>query len=495
MTLRLRLAVAVGALLAVGLGVFGVATYSLYARGQYQQLDEQLRTSVQPTAGLLSRTDQMNRFEPYIPGFGSNRPTGNGSTGNDGSGRSGSRPNSGPPLALDTFAELRETDGTVVATKSLQSSDSQPELPADLGANLGFSTAGSTDGTQWRLLVAAVAPEGGASDRVVVVAAPMSDVRSALDRLVLIEVVAAASLLTLLVLGSWLILRRGLLPLEHMATSAESISAGDLSQRVTPADGRTEVGNLGLALNTMLDEIEVAFQEREATEQRLRQFLADASHELRTPLTSIQGFTELYRMGAAAPGGATAPGIDLDVMMRRIEGESARMKVLVEDLLLLARLDQTRPPERTRVDLGVLCADACTDVAAVAPDRRITLEAPEPVAVMGDEAHLRQALANLVANAVKHTEPGTAIDVRARLVDDEAEITVRDHGAGLSDDGLAHAFDRFWQADAARVGHGAGLGLAIVAAIATEHGGTARVENHPEGGAAFTIRLPLLSPA
>jgi two-component system OmpR family sensor kinase len=258
-----------------------------------------------------------------------------------------------------------------------------------------------------------------------------------------------------------------------------------LSQRVASGGGPGEVNQLGLALNTMLDEIEAAFAERDATEQRLRQFLADASHELRTPLTSIQGFAELFRIGA------DQEHIDLPTILRRIEQESARMRVLVEDLLLLARLDQTRPIERAPVDLAVLAADACSDAVAAAPDRQVTLDAPEPVVVLGDQAHLRQAIGNLVSNALRHTPEGTPIEVSARLNDGEADVVVRDHGRGLGDEALRHAFDRFWQADKARVGTGAGLGLSIVAGVAAEHGGQATVANDPRGGAVFTIRLPL----
>jgi two-component system OmpR family sensor kinase len=239
----------------------------------------------------------------------------------------------------------------------------------------------------------------------------------------------------------------------------------------------------------MLDEIESAFAERDRTEQRLRQFLADASHELRTPLTSIQGFAELFRLGDRA--GASAAGVDLPVIMRRIEEESARMKTLVEDLLLLARLDQTRPIERTSVDLAVLAADACSDAVAAAPGRPVTLDAPEPAIVLGDQNHLRQAIANLVSNALRHTPAGTPIEVSAHVAGDRAVVAVRDHGPGLDEEALAHVFDRFWQADRARVGKGAGLGLAIVAGIAAEHGGEAMATNAPDGGARFTLRLPL----
>ena len=321
----------------------------------------------------------------------------------------------------------------------------------------------------------------------VVVAVPMTEVTGSLHRLILVETSGGAALLIVLSLGSWFVLRRGLRPLEEMAATARTITAGDLSERVSPSGGPTEVGQLGLALNTMLDGIEDSFREREATEQRLRQFLADASHELRTPLTSIQGFAELFRVS-----GEDAQ-VDLPTILRRIEQESGRMKGLVEDLLLLARLDDARAPERSPVDLAVLAADACSDAVAVAPDRRITLDAPEPVVVAGDEAHLRQAVANLVTNALAHTPAGTPVEVAANLVDGMAAVSVRDHGPGLDPDALVHVFDRFWQADRARAGTGAGLGLAIVAAIAAEHGGTATATNTDDNGAGaeFTLTLPL----
>ena len=277
----------------------------------------------------------------------------------------------------------------------------------------------------------------------VMLAIPLNAVESSLHKLLLIETIAAVALLLALASGSWLVLRRGLQPLESMADAAEEISEGDLSKRVTPSDGRTEIGQLGLALNTMLDEIEAAFREREATEQRLRQFLADASHELRTPLTSIQGFAELFRLDT------TNEHVDLPVIMRRIEAEASRMRTLVEDLLLLARVDKTRTPEEEPVDLAIIVADAASDAVATAPDRPVTVTAPEPVVVRGDSDHLRQAIANLVVNALKHTPEGSPIEIEAASSDGVARVVVRDHGPGLDDGTLAHAFDRFWQADAA----------------------------------------------
>jgi two-component system OmpR family sensor kinase len=271
-----------------------------------------------------------------------------------------------------------------------------------------------------------------------------------------------------------------------MADTTKEIAAGDLSQRVQVSSPGTEVGQLAVAFNTMLDVIQAAFAERDATEGRLRQFLADASHELRTPLTSIQGFAELFRLGADNPAVGTG------TIMRRIEEESARMKGLVEDLLLLARLDQVRQSERRPVDLSVLAADACSDATAAAPDRPITLSAPQPVVVLGDEAHLRQALANLLTNALAHTPAGSPITVSAHLDAGVALVEVRDHGPGLDGGALAHVFDRFWQQDPARAGAGAGLGLAIVAAVSEEHSGSVTAGNAPGGGAVFTIRLPLV---
>ncbi len=393
----------------------------------------------------------------------------------------------GPPRYIppSTYAELRDKSGAILSTIHLIDSSSKPKLPDDLTATPGvnrYFTTGSVSGSgSWRVLVTA---DPSHATQTVVVAVPSGEVTSSLAEFVLIEIAAAVVLLALLSVGSWLILRRGLHPLELMSTTAGKITAGDLSQRVSPSGGPTEVGQLGLALNTMLDDIEEAFHERDVTEQRLRQFLADASHELRTPITSIQGFAELFRVGA------DHAQVDLPTILRRIEEESARMRVLVEDLLLLAQLDQTREIEAGPVDLAVLAADACSDAVAADRDRPVTLDAPEPVVVRGDEAHLRQAIANLVSNAVSHTPAASALDVSARIDGDSATVAVRDHGPGLDDEAQAHVFDRFWQADRARSGSGAGLGLAIVAGIAAEHGGSASAANAPGGGAVFTIRLP-----
>ena len=463
MTLRLRLVIALVVLATAGLAVFGISTYGFYSRAQYRELDSQLKES----APLVQRV--------LLPeADGGARP--------DQSGPGGGR---APRIPGNVYGELRNVDGAYVVGRLLLdlTNAARPHLPDVLAATSSarfFSTGSVQGSTQWRVYVTR-----GDFGATIVVATPMNEVTSSLHRLIFIEAAAAALLLAMLAAGSWLIMRRGLRPLEEMATSASSISAGALDQRVAPADGRTEVGQLGLALNTMLSELEDAFGERDATELRLRQFLADASHELRTPLTSIQGFAELFRLDP------TGERIDLPVVLRRIEEESARMEKLVAELLLLARLDQTPPAEREPVDLAVLAADACSDAVAMAPDRPVTLDAPEPVMVLGDDDHLRRAIGNLVTNAVRHTPARSALEVTAHDVGGRAVVTVRDHGAGLDPEALQHVFDRFWRADAARVGGGAGLGLSIVAAIAHEHGGTVDAGNAVGGGAVFAISLPL----
>lgn len=468
MTLRLRLVIALVALVIVAQGVGFAATYFAYRNSEYNRIDQQMRSSAsQVTRQLESENNIQTGPESGGPPGGA--PEGDGQP-------------RGPETPSGTFAQLRDKTGNVVGsvlTSPFNSASVRPKLPAVLtGNNRIFSTTEVNGSGGYRVLVVTNDSTG-----YTVIAEPTTEVVNALRRLVYIEGAVVAGLILITAAGTWIIMRRGLRPLERMAGTAAQISAGDMSQRVTSAGGR-EVGELGLALNTMLDDIEAAFAERDATEQKLRQFLADASHELRTPLTSIQGFAELFRVS-----GEDAK-VDLPTILRRIEEESARMRVLVEDLLLLARLDEHRPVERKPTDLVVLAADACTDVVATDPERSVTLDAPEPVVVPGDEVHLRQAIANLTTNALRHTPSGTPLEVGCHVEDGKAVVTVRDHGPGLDEESVQHVFDRFWQGDKARVGKGTGLGLSIVAAIAAEHGGAASAGNAPGGGAVFTLTLP-----
>ncbi len=322
------------------------------------------------------------------------------------------------------------------------------------------------------------------------IALSLHSVDQSLHHLLLEEGVVFLAVLITLALLTWWVVNLGLRPINEMEETAGKIAAGDLSQRVDVVDENTEVGRLGVAFNKMLEEIETAFDERAQSEQRLRRFVADASHELRTPLTSIRGYAELFRRGAA-----DRPE-DLAKAMRRIEEEANRMGVLVDDLLLLARLDQGRPLEERAVDLTRITRDAVDDAHTVAPNRPIDYSPNGPIVVQGDEVRLRQVLANLMQNTLQHTPADTPVHVRVEGNDDNAVIEVRDEGPGMTTETAAHVFERFWRGDPSRnrASGGAGLGLAIVAAIADAHGGKAEVESAPGQGATFRVVLPRTPP-
>ena len=278
----------------------------------------------------------------------------------------------------------------------------------------------------------------------------------------------------------------GLRPLETMGTTAGAIAAGDLSRRVEPADDSTEIGKLGTSLNAMLSQIEAAFDERRASEERLRRFVGDASHELRTPITSIRGYAELFRRGAS-----TRPD-DLARSMSRIEAEAERMGVLVDDLLLLARLDQGRPLERKPVDLQSVVTDAVDAARAIDPERVLDADLDGPATVVGDAGRLRQVIDNLLENARVHTPTGTPTHVTLRTADDGgALLTIADEGPGMDPEVASKAFERFYRGDPARARStgGAGLGLAIVAAIVESHGGSVQVRD-ADAGTTVEVRFP-----
>jgi two-component system OmpR family sensor kinase len=362
-----------------------------------------------------------------------------------------------------------------------------------------FTVKASDDKYRWRVLVIEL------NGQLTVVGQNLSNADYAVDRLVVVELLFGVSVLVLLAMaGAWLV-RQSLRPLAAIERTAAAIAGGDLTQRVPELDPRTELGQLSSALNTMLTQIESAFRAREESqsravrsEERMRQFVADASHELRTPLTTIRGFAELYRQGAAP---------DPADVLRRIEGEAARMGLLVEDLLLLARLDRERPMHYAPVRLANVIAEAAEAAHAVAPERTIELDMAggESLVVAGDEPRLRQIVGNLVTNALAHTPPGTPVFLGLRRDGDRALIEVRDRGPGLTPEQAERVFERFYRVDKARtrrasVPHmdalmaphsGTGLGLAIVAALVAAHDGAVDVESAPDQGATFRVHLPL----
>ena len=327
-----------------------------------------------------------------------------------------------------------------------------------------------------------------------VVARPVTVVSSQVRGVIVAELITGVVLLLLLATGGRWLIGRGLAPLGQMAGTAQRITTqGDLTARMPDADESTEVGRLGSAINTMLDRIQQAFGARLRSEQKVRQFAADASHELRTPLTTIRGYAELYRQGALGPD-------QLPDAMRRIEQESQRMSTLVAELLELARLDRTSSLDLAEADLSAVVRDAVADAQAVEPDRPVQAEAPAGLIAVVDEARVRQVLANLLANVREHTPPETPAAVRLAQVRGGVVLEVADAGPGMPADDAARAFDRFHRGgDRANGtndsdgGGSSGLGLSIVQAIAVAHGGQATLESWPGQGTRVRLWLPTVT--
>jgi two-component system OmpR family sensor kinase len=481
LSLRARLILGVVALAAAGLAVADVATY----------------TSL--SSFLISRTDgSLDAAHVSIESafHGPNDDPG-----------SGSRPDGGGAGSIDIdrlkaaapgdYVQLRRVNGSIVGSgQAAQFSGVEeappPRLPAaiKLTSSQGadrvayFTVSATTGGSRYRVRASSDPESKG---YVLLVAQSLSGVDSTLHRLLFVEgLVTLVVLAGIALLGLWVI-RLGLRPLTEIGATAATIAAGDLTQRVRREDERTEVGRLGLALNAMLGQIETAFRAREASERKLRRFVADASHELRTPLAAVRAYAELFARGAAA-----RPA-DLERSMTGITRESERMSLLVEDLLLLARLDEGRPLEREPVDLREVVADAVETARAVEPARKITCELEEAT-VIGDHDRLRQTLDNLLANVRAHAGDA-AVDVTLSRAGAVARISVSDSGRGLDEDQLEHVFERFYRADAsrARASGGVGLGLSIVAAVTEAHNGRVTASSAPGEGATFVIELPLAS--
>jgi signal transduction histidine kinase len=332
--------------------------------------------------------------------------------------------------------------------------------------------------------VVPASPVGG----ILVIARPASLVDSEVQRLVLAELITGAVLLALLALGGRWLISRGLAPLDRMASTADIItSRGDLTARMPDPGDHAEAGRLAAAINTMLDRIQQAFGARWASEQKVRQFAADASHELRTPLTTIRGYAELYRQGALGPD-------RLPNAMRRIEQEADRMSSLVAELLELARLDRNSSLDLTETDLAELVRDAVADAKAVEPERPVNATTPPRLVVVADEPRIRQVLANLIGNVREHTEPSIPVAVRLARAGDGALLEVTDAGQGMSEEAAARAFDRFYRGHNGGNGHGSGLGLSIVQAIATAHGGHAMLKSAAGAGTSVQVWIPFHPP-
>jgi two-component system OmpR family sensor kinase len=391
----------------------------------------------------------------------------------------------------NTAIIVLDADGNRLYSGRAQSRSVAQPLPAvpplnDLRARSGvpFDVHSASGDLEYRAV--AVTITNGA---VILVAGPLDTVEQTVDTLRERLLVVWAIALAVLALLVWAVVANANRQLNDLVDTATRIGEGDLSARVdVPTSTRN--GRLGHALNDMVHQLEMAFAAREASEDRLRRFAADASHELRTPLTHIRGYAELLRSGAATSADDQARAIN------RIEAEACRMSDLVDDLLLLARLDQQRPLDTAAVDLNVVVFDSVTDARAAEPDRPITFSLPDsPLVVPGDEGQLRQTLANLLGNIRVHTPPGTPAKVTLTALPDAAIIRVDDEGPGMSDRAAARAFDRFYRPEdsRSRANGGSGLGLAIAEAVVHAHGGTITLDTAPGAGTHVTITVPTLS--
>lgn len=467
--LRFSLVALTLALVVVGLLASGVAVTSSMRQDLISRADE----------GLVNATRTW--ADPRSP---ANEP------------RSGPPGPRRPPSPYYVESTLQGPGG-ISAVSVYNQFDHSPDLTGLTGDNVGPVTVGSAeaDGPQWRVI------KRSNMFGTTVVATPMSDIDDTVSRLIWLQFAIGVVVVVLIGVLSYLLVRTSLRPLRRVEETAHAIAAGDLTRRVPPAAPNTEVGSLSDSLNTMLGQIQQAFattaaseRQARASEEEMRRFIADASHELRTPLTSIKGFAELYSQGGVP---------DVTDAMRRINDEAGRMNLLVEDLLMLARLDVQRPIATAPVDLLGLAADAVQSARVAAPERDIRLEVTpgdQPPVVSGDAPRLLQVLRNLIGNAVNHTPAEASITVGVAVDDSdgrsEAVLTVADTGQGLTPEDAEHVFERFYRGDESRhrgSGGGNGLGLSIVAALVEAHGGRVGVESTPGEGATFWVRLPLLS--
>jgi two-component system OmpR family sensor kinase len=485
--LRARLVGIITVLLTVGLLVAGATTATLLQRYLVGRVDKQLETEA---FSLANR--QLDALQ-----------------------RNGCNQGGTSLLPSDYTVIFRIAGGTGQdATETVQDcgrsvtyeKSGEPKLPtltpaqADALGGEPFTVPSTHSDSSWRVVAYPLLGLGGAYTGTVAVGLPLGDIQQTVERIVLLLVSSGAVIIVIGALaGSWAV-RRSLRPLREIEVTAAAIAAGDMTRRVPAAPPSTEVGRLGEALNGMLTQIEQAFDARTASEGRMRRFVADASHELRTPLAAIRGYGELYRMGALTERD------QVDDTMRRIEQSATRMGGLVEDLLALARLDERRPLRSDQVDLAVLAADSISDLHALDPERALRIrpidgtDGLRSCTVVGDERMLRQVLSNLVGNVIAHTPAGTPVEIALGSHDGSAVLEVRDHGPGIDPEHAARVFERFYRVDASRsrnaagltTGGGAGLGMAIVAAIVGAHHGDVEIEQTPGGGTTVRVTLPVV---
>jgi two-component system OmpR family sensor kinase len=497
MSLRLRLLAGSLALLVFGLVAADLATYTSLRSFLLGRVDSQLVGAQRSVVQALS-SPNGEFADNTLRSLGSVAPgvfvqvlakDGTPIPGATFEGRRPDEPSSSPKLPSNVVQLAPPATATDTASSDTHGPGhhgNQVDVPTKL---MTFPSA-QKNGSQYRTSLTSLS---GSS--VLVVALPLKGTTDTLHRLLFVELLVSLAVLgCAAALGTWLV-RIGLRPLADIESSAAIITAGDLDHRVAREDDGTEVGRLGKALNTMLATIATAFTKQQASEesarrseQRLRRFVADASHELRTPVAAVRAYAELYRRGAD-----TRPE-DLARLLSRIELEAARMGVLVDDLLLLTRLDEGRPLERAAVDVGAVVTEAVSAAQVVDPDRPITVKVDGLIEVIGDRDRLRQVFDNLLGNVRSHTPAGAPGEVSVEVRDGSAHIEVADRGPGLAPDDHGRVFERFYRADEGRSRDdgGTGLGLSIVSAIVAAHGGRVGAAARDGGGTVFIVELPLL---
>jgi two-component system OmpR family sensor kinase len=487
-TVRSRMAFTIVTLCALALAAAILIATALLQNVLIDRIDSQLTTAAEMTHQNQPRESQPDETLPYD----FNPP-----------GPQAGLPDSPRVYIYDSGGELLRAVGGEDAAELTGLGDFTSHVDSPY-------TVQDADGNSWRVLVEETEGADGTGEYVVF-ALSSEYVSAATESLLLIGGGVVLAILLLLAVSAFWVARLGLRPLDRMEATAAAIAEGRMDERVTDTDPHTETGRLGQALNTMLGRIQSALDDSAASEARLRQFLADASHELRTPLTSIKGFAQLYRRGGVPPGPV------MDDTIGRIEAESRRMGLLLDDLMLLAALDRQRPLQRGPVDLLGVAADVVGDAHIRAPGRFIALEPLaggadeflDAVDITGDEPRLRQVLTNLIANALRYTPGNARIAVRigwshspgprclAQVGDlpalPAAVVEVADTGPGVAPEHAEAVFERLYRVDQGRVRGtegGSGLGLSIVAAIVTGHGGCVRLSETPGGGATFRVLLP-----
>jgi two-component system OmpR family sensor kinase len=474
MPLRLRLSVLLTVLLAVALLATGAAVTTQVRSFMVGRQDAELRAaSAHLVDGAVENQATEQRAFAYVPTntYAIELQT-----------------TSGQLRSLMTDPGNSATHGNLPDIPSLTATD--PRVTSGDVFSVGSKSGDST----WHVVAGTVKDDG--TTYVYAVAVSMDHTDEVIERLELVIVsVGLLALLACATLG-WFAVRRALRPLRKIEDTAKKIARGDLTQRVPAPGAQDEVGSLSKSLNVMLARIEDSFDVRRASEDRMRRFVADASHELRTPLATVRGYAELFRQGAVSEPE------DVRSAMRRIEDEATRMAVMVDDLLLLNRLDRRHKDgadaakQHTAVDLTVLAADAVQDATAIDHDRMVRLRGLHgpvgPTVVMGDDASLRQVVTNLMANAIRYTPDGTPIELVVGAKDGMAQLQVIDHGRGIPTELRERIFERFYRADASRNSEhgGSGLGLAIVSAIVQAHSGSVQVRDTPGGGATFVAKIP-----